>query len=175
MNDWSTLLPGKEFALTGKEGMEFNFSTPVNAFGYDFIERVASIPGYEMAFTDSTFVISVYNGTTKLTEYTFQPTNDVATFFGISSTQEFNKVIIQETVGTVDDELYGKLYIKRNSNFSCPTDTVQRSPAIAPITFTPNINPPLNTWQTAPISGVGFTPRAGHDVVAVNGKVYVFG
>ena len=61
MNDWSTLLPGKEFAITGKEGMEFNFITPVNAFGYDFIERVASIPGYEMAFTDSTFVISVYN------------------------------------------------------------------------------------------------------------------
>ena len=36
-------------------------------------------------------------------------------------------------------------------------------------------SPALNTWQKAPISGVGFTPRAGHAVVAVNGKIYVFG
>lgn len=109
--------------------MEFNFTTPVNAFGYDFVERVASIPGYETTFVDSTFVISIYNGATKLTEYTFTPANDVASFFGVSSTQTFDKVIIQETVGSVDDELYGKLYIKRTTtsgtscqNFTYPTN-----------------------------------------------------
>ena len=78
--------------------MEFNFTTPVNAFGYDFVELTTSLPGWPATIIDSTFVISVYNGTTKLTEYTFTPANNVATFFGISSTQTFNKVVIQETV-----------------------------------------------------------------------------
>lgn len=114
LNEWSSILPGKEIAITGTEGMEFNFTTPVNAFGYDFLEQTASLPGWSTAFTDSTFVISIYNGTTKLTEYTFTPANDVASFFGVSSTQTFDKVVIEETVGTVDDELYGKLYLKRN-------------------------------------------------------------
>lgn len=78
--------------------MEFTFTTPVNAFGYDFVERVASIPGYESPFVDSTFVISIYSGVNKLTEYTFTPANDVASFFGVSSTQSFDRVSIQETV-----------------------------------------------------------------------------
>ena len=60
-------------------------------------------------------------------------------------------------------------------SFSCPADSTLKSPTITPITTTPSINPPLNTWQTAPISGVGFTPRAGHDVAVVNRKIYVFG
>lgn len=115
VNDWSTILPGKEFAITGKEGMEFNFTTPVNAFGYDFVELTTAIPGWPATIIDSTFVISVYSGATKLTEYTFQPANDVVTFFGTSSDIAFDKVIIQETVGGVDDELYGKLYIKRKT------------------------------------------------------------
>ncbi len=81
VNDWSSLLPGKEIAITGKEGMEFNFTTPVNAFGYDFAELTTSLPGWPATIIDSTFVISVYNGTTKLTEYTFTPVNDIASFF----------------------------------------------------------------------------------------------
>ena len=114
--------------------MEFNFTTPVNAFGYDFVERVASIPGYETAFTDSTFVVSVYNGTTKLTEYTFTPANDVASFFGVSSSQNFDKVIIQETVGSIDDELYGKLYIKRNAGvLTCPTGQTKTPDPKSPV------------------------------------------
>lgn len=98
VNDWSSLLPGKEVAITGTEGMEFNFTTPVNAFGYDFMESTTPLTGYGEAQVDSTFVISVYNGTTKLTEYTFTPANDVVSFFGVSSTQTFNRVVIQETV-----------------------------------------------------------------------------
>lgn len=78
--------------------MEFNFSTPVNAFGYDFIESTTPLTGYGEPQANSTFVISLYNGATKLTEYTFDPANNVATFFGASSVQSFNKVIIQETV-----------------------------------------------------------------------------
>lgn len=97
VGSWSTLLPGKKIAVTGKEGMEFNFSTPVNAFGYDFIESTTPLTGYGEPQAESTFVISIYNGTTKLTESTFEPANNVATFFGVSSSQSFNKIVIQET------------------------------------------------------------------------------
>lgn len=44
VNDWSSLLSGKEFVITGSEGMEFNFTTPVNAFGYDFVETTTCLP-----------------------------------------------------------------------------------------------------------------------------------
>lgn len=44
VKDWSALLSGKEFAITGTEGMEFNFTTPVNAFGYDFVEPTTCLP-----------------------------------------------------------------------------------------------------------------------------------
>jgi len=82
VNDWTNLLPGKEIAIYGKEGMEFNFTTPVNAFGYDFLEPTTCLPPFcPQTFIDSTFTISIYNGTTKLTEYSFMPANDVATFF----------------------------------------------------------------------------------------------
>lgn len=122
--------------------MEFNFSNPVNAFGYDFIERTASIPGYEMAFTDSTFVISIYDDVTKLAEYTFTPANNVASFFGVSSAQEFNKVIVEETVGTVDDELYGKLYFKSTPDMICPSGqmkTVKPESPLCMLTVVPKI------------------------------------
>lgn len=82
IGNWSSLLSGKEIIITGKEGMEFNFTTPVNAFGYDFVEPTACIPPYcPTTFVNSTFVVSIYNGATKLTEYTFTPANNVATFF----------------------------------------------------------------------------------------------
>ena len=131
VNEWSSLLPGKEIAITGTEGMEFNFTTPVNAFGYDFMESTIPLTGYGEAQVDSTFVISIYNGTTKLTEYTFTPANDVVSFFGVSSAQTFNRVVIQETVGTVDDELYGKLYIKRNS--VCPAGQTKTIVPTSPV------------------------------------------
>jgi hypothetical protein len=112
--------------------MEFNFITPVNAFGYDFVEPTTPISAsWPAPFIDSTFVVSAYSNGTKLKEYTFTPINDIATFFGISSSQTFDKVIIQETVGDVDDEVYGKLYLKRNTT-STPSSTGPQLGACCP-------------------------------------------
>lgn len=76
-----------------------------------------------MTSVESTFIIRVFDGTKKLQEYMFTPENNVATFFGTASKQPFDRISIQEIIGSVDDEAFGKMYIKRDGDSLCQSYT----------------------------------------------------
>lgn len=137
-------LPGKELATTGKEHLEVMFSPAVNAFGFDFNESTTCRPGFcdGVSQVESTFAIRIYDGAKQLQEYTFTPANNVSTFFGAASGQPFDRVSIQETVGGVDDELYGKMYIKRYD----PADSVCQQYTPTATLYAPNVRPDRQGW-----------------------------
>jgi len=136
VSDLSSALPGKEIYVTGKEHFEINFSPSVNAFGFDFNESTTCRAGFcPTTSVESTFIIRVFDGEKKLQEYMFTPENNVATFFGTASKQPFDRVSIQETVGTIDDEAFGKMYIKRD------TDSFCQSYSSTPVIYAPNVSP----------------------------------
>lgn len=144
ISEFTDRLPGKELATTGKEHLEVMFSTAVNAFGFDFDESTTCRPGYcsGVSQVESTFVIRIYDGPKYLQSYTFTPQNNVATFFGTASRQPFDRVSIQETVGGVDDELYGKLYLKRYD----PADSLCQAFTPTDTIYTPNARPDWQGW-----------------------------
>lgn len=136
VSDLSTVLPGKEIYVTGKEHFEINFSPAVNAFGFDFNESTTCRPGFcPTTSVESTFIIRVFDGEKKLQEYMFTPENNVATFFGTASKQPFDRVSIQEITGTIDDEAFGKMYIKRDIDSLCQPYTSTQ------VLYTPNVSP----------------------------------
>ena len=65
----------------------------------------------------------------------FTPENNVATFFGAASKQPFDRVSIEEVTGTVDDEAFGKMYIKRDIDSLCQPYTSTS------VLYAPNVSP----------------------------------
>lgn len=90
----------------------------------------------------------MFNGTTKIKDYTFTPENDIASFFGATSDQPITKATIRETIGNLDDEYFGKFYVSRNSCASAPT-TIPASTTTP--TTTPQLGaccPPGSAWNS---------------------------
>ena len=53
---------------------------------------------------------AVKNGATSLFSFTFNAPNDTAAFVGVAGATLFDRVEIRETVGTDDNEFYGRVY-----------------------------------------------------------------
>lgn len=68
--------------------------------------------------------------------------------------------------------LLSSLSVAFAQSFSCPADFTQKTPAITPATFSPQIVPAVNTWSNLADSP---TVHAAHAMVALDTKIYVFG
>lgn len=151
VSDLSNVLPGKEIYVTGKEHFEINFLPAVNAFGFDFNESTSCRAGFcPVTSVPSIFTIRFYDGDKKLQEYTFEPQDNVASFFGAASKRPFDRVSIQEVTGTVDDEALGKMYFQRFTDSLCQAYTPTQ------VLYTPNVDPRQQNWSN--INGIG-TPQ----------------
>lgn len=123
----------------------------MNVFGFDFNESTTCRAGYcPVTSVPSTFSIRFFDGNKKLQEYTFEPQDNVASFFGAASKQPFDRVSIEEVTGTVDDEALGKMYFKRESDSLCQAYTPTQ------VIFTPNVDPRKQNWSN--VNGIG-TPQ----------------
>lgn len=124
ISDWDPNLPGAEIAISAgagsagggfwNEGIDVFFAAPVFSAGFDFLE-----PDYDDTnvglgcntdCVDSTFEITLLSGATELATFTFLPTDGVASFFGVWSDTAFDGLRIRETIGTNDNEYYGRFY-----------------------------------------------------------------
>lgn len=121
--DFSTLLPGKEIAIsdgagdTGgvvNDGIDAQFAAPVYAAGFDFHEPTApgvALDGCNVATcVDSQFEVRLFSGATHVATLPWLPPDDSASFFGVWSSVPFDRMLIRETVGTDDNEFYGHFY-----------------------------------------------------------------
>jgi hypothetical protein len=122
VENWSTLLPGTELVVSDgagsvggiyNDGIDALFASPVHSAGFDFHEPTASslIDGCNLAHcVNSSFELQLYNGSTAVAVLAWTPPKNQATFWGVSSSVAFNRLLVRETVGSDDNEFYGQFY-----------------------------------------------------------------
>ncbi len=84
---------------------------PVYAFGFHFVEPETDPVGSGQTFVDSTFDITLKNGSTVVGRFQFNPPNDTNWFLGLSSTKQFTNVELRETTGGDDWEFIGEMFV----------------------------------------------------------------
>ncbi len=113
--DWTTRLPGPDIAINDMENMDITTANPVTALGFDFVEPQFD-PNINASFVDSTFTVSAYLDALLLGSFTFSAPNDTAYFVGFASDAAFNKVLIRETIGGIENEFFGQFYTNDTAN-----------------------------------------------------------
>lgn len=106
--DWTLLHPGNEIAIDGPENLNVDLASPVLALGFDFVE-----PTFTQCYiycSDSTFSVTLKNGTTTVDSFMFNAPDNVLAFIGVWTDTPFNRVEIRDTTATIDDEFFGQFY-----------------------------------------------------------------
>ncbi len=105
---WTPLLSGNDLAINGVENLDVEIASAVNAFGFEFVEPTTA--NTNAPFFESTFAVTLFEGTTEVGSFEFERPNDVATFVGVVSDEFFNRVEIRDRTGTIDNEFFGTFY-----------------------------------------------------------------
>jgi len=104
-NDWTPLLPGADIAIDDRENLDAEFDAPVYSAGFDFVEPLSAQTDIE-----STFAVTLKNGATPISYFSFNAANNVAAFVGVHSSTPFTKLEIREDAGGAEDEFFGQFY-----------------------------------------------------------------
>lgn len=124
--NWSTLIPGNEIAISGSENLDIsiNLGFDVTSFGFDFHEPSNTnqlTDGTNTPFFhDSLFTIELFDDALLVDSTTFDPDNDTLLFFGLTSDMGFDGVRITESLAndtfsggidkSNDNEFFGEFY-----------------------------------------------------------------
>lgn len=106
--------PDPYVILNGEENFDIriDFTTAIFGFGMDVYEPQASTAKFNGCnvgtCVESTFQISIFSGGLLLDSFSFSPDNEVLDFIGYASATPFDKLEIRETVGTNDNEFFGR-------------------------------------------------------------------
>ena len=129
--DWTSYLPGNEIAINDIEHLDIVSSTPVFAMGFEFVEPSIGGSTTDTCFvaecTDSTFAIMLMNGATTLDVFPFNAPDDQAAFLGVWAPYAFDRMVIREIIGSIDDEFWGQVYTQ--GRIPNPTATEVPEPA----------------------------------------------
>jgi len=107
--DWTSLHPGNDIAISGPEDLNVDLASPVLALGFDFVEP-KNTPCYANICYDSTFTVTLKNGTNTVDSFMFNAPDDVLAFVGVWTDTPFNRVEIRDTTATSDNEYFGQFY-----------------------------------------------------------------
>lgn len=108
-NDWTLRLSGPDIAISGPENLNAALAAPVFSLGFDFAEP-ENDPNLGAPFVDSTFTVTLFNGSVAVGSFAYNAPNDVAAFVGVWSDAAFTRIEIRETGGGIDDEFFGPFY-----------------------------------------------------------------
>jgi len=114
-NDWTTINPGPDIAISDIENLNADLASPVIALGFDVIEPTTGIGCVSTTCVDSTFSVTLKNGPTTVGSFQFNAPDDVLAFVGVSSTLPFDRVEIRDITANIDDEYFGEFYTKTPS------------------------------------------------------------
>jgi hypothetical protein len=113
-SDWSTVIPGNAFVISGVEDFAADFAAPVASFGFQVHEPTGTGSPPDATNTgaavDSEFAVSLFSGGSLVGSAGFAPADDTLAFFGVWSSTPFDRVEVVETVGTNDNEYFGAFY-----------------------------------------------------------------
>lgn len=102
-------IAGPEISVVGSTNLNFTFAAPVHGVGFEIVEPQNDPLGAGQTFVDSTFGITLKNGTTNVAYFFFNPANDTTAFIGLVSTLPFNTVELREVTGGPDFEFIGEI------------------------------------------------------------------
>ena len=129
--DWTSYLPGNEIAINDIEHLDIVSSAPVFAMGFQFVEPSIGGTTTDTCFvaqcTDSTFQITLMSGAIVRDVLAFNAPDDQAAFLGVWAPYSFDRMVIREAIGGIDDEFWGQVFTQgRTPN---PTATEVPEPA----------------------------------------------
>jgi hypothetical protein len=97
---------------SGVESFDVSFPVTTYAFGLTIYEPTSSaqLNGCNTACVVSTFVASLYSGATLLGSYGITPVDNGFDFYGFWSSDPITRVEIRETIGSNDNEFFGRFH-----------------------------------------------------------------
>lgn len=114
ITEWTPLISPNAVAISDTEDLDLATAAPVHALGFEFVEPSVGGSGPGTCFVatciDSSFNVTLVNGTTVVGEFQFAAPDDVLAFVGVWSTLAFDRVRIRESVGGNDDEFFGQVF-----------------------------------------------------------------
>lgn len=117
--DWAVTsgvdrLVGPDLAISGIENFDGNVTLGADryAFGFGIFESTdPSLAGCNAPCVDSTFTINLFNnGAPVGSLFVLSPADNVAVFWGVQTDFAFDSVQIRETIGGIDNEVFGTFY-----------------------------------------------------------------
>lgn len=110
-------------AKSGIEGFDLIPLKTINSLGFTLYEPTsgALLNGCNAACAQSTFEIELFSGVASLGSYSVAPPDNVFNFYGFWTTDAITKVTIRETVGSLDNEFFGRFMTGTTSNAVPPT------------------------------------------------------
>lgn len=108
--DLGARIPGQDLALNDVENFSVEFASPLYGFGFDFHEP-ESDPNVGAGFVESTFEVVLFQGRVEIERVQFERENDALAFFGVSTTESFDRLEITEVVGAGENEFFGRFLI----------------------------------------------------------------
>jgi hypothetical protein len=114
-NDWSTLIPGPDIAISDVESFRADLTAPVFSLGFDFHEPTSPGGFSDGCFApcfDSTFSVTLLSGGVDIPGATFlyNAPDAVLAFVGVWTNFSFDGVRIIDVTNTIDDEYWGEFY-----------------------------------------------------------------
>jgi hypothetical protein len=115
-NEWSSLIPGADIAISGVESFQVGLAAPVYSLGFDFHEPTKHTNNYpDDCFAtcfDSTFEVTLLSGGVAIpgASFTYNATDDVLAFVGVWTDFAFDGARIIDVTNTIDDEYWGEFY-----------------------------------------------------------------
>jgi uncharacterized protein YaiE (UPF0345 family) len=113
--EWSTLIPGNDFAISGPESFLIDLASPVYSLGFDFHEPNVSFvvtDGCNAQCFDSTFEVTLLLGGVPIPGASFMYNAPDATlaFIGVWTDFAFDGARFIDVTNTIDNEFWGEFY-----------------------------------------------------------------
>jgi len=97
-----------QLGLSGPEDMDVKFASAFD-FGFSIFQPTdESLCG--AVCVEDTFTVTLFNGSSSVGSFTFNPADDVAEFHGYVSTVAFNRAAIRDLTGNIDNEFFGTFF-----------------------------------------------------------------
>lgn len=117
---WSSLLPnGNAIAISGPENLDITIDTGLaTSFGFFFHEPTTDnvkLDGCNAVCVNSIFTIDFFLGAALVDSVIYHPTDDIAQFIGLTFAAAFDAVRFTETVGGIDNEFFGEMFVARSA------------------------------------------------------------
>ncbi|MEM1379152.1 MAG: hypothetical protein AAGH41_00855 [Pseudomonadota bacterium] len=113
IGEWSANIAGDtDLIISGPENWQLDFAVPVNAFALVISEPSTNtglaVDSCNAQCIESTFLFEFFDGASLVGSAEVSPADDTGVFAGFVASAVFNRLVVTETIGGIDNELFGE-------------------------------------------------------------------